>query len=88
MDKVYLLVMDWAFEGDCGIDIEAFATKPKAVEAFRTLVNQEKNDSWVGEDNGIEISIEEENEWFEAIEIGRADNVRTKIYIEEKEVKG
>lgn len=88
MDKVYLLVMDWAFEGDRGIDIEVFTTKAKAVKALRVLVSQERNDSWIGEDNGIEISIEEENEWFKAIEVGNEADVRTEIYIEEKDVKG
>lgn len=88
MDKVYLVVMDWAFEGDAGIDIEVFATKPKALEAFRTLVNHEKHSSWIGENNGKKIAVEEQPERFEAIEVGRAQNVRTEIYIEEKEVKG
>lgn len=88
MNKVYLVVMNWAFEGDCGIDIEVFVSKPKAVEEFRKLVNEEKHNSWIGEKSGTKIAIEEELEWFEAIEVGRDQDVRTEIYIEEKDVKG
>lgn len=55
-DKIYIVIMDWAYEGDCGMEI-LLTTKNEetACKIFKEKVESEKLDSWIADPTALII---------------------------------
>lgn len=58
--SVFLVVMEWEYDSDRGVDIEAFADIQQAENYFNQLIEKEKTTSWIKDIN----SLVEENEQY------------------------
>lgn len=49
MEKVYMVQMEWAYEGDHGVETHLFASPSAAQEKFNKLKASEKSGSWIAD---------------------------------------
>ena len=81
-EMVYLVVREWAFDGESGFDIDAFASFDDAFKCFKRKVKFETENSWVKE--GGDIVIKMEDCAWEAYERGYYSELHTSISVEYK----
>lgn len=98
MDKVWMVQMEWAYEGDHGVDTYLFANKTAAKEKFSKIKVDEKKNSWIadkeverdasGNPTDDSLVIEEDNDTcFIAYPHGYESINHTIITLEEVEIQ-
>lgn len=80
---VYLLVTEYEYDGEHGVDIEAFKKFGNASAAFKMAVRSEKETSWIKDcDDAV---IEEDELSFTAYVDGEYSETHTSIYVQKVE---
>lgn len=80
-EKFYIVVLEWALEGESGVEISLAETKEKAVEYFNALVKIEKENSWIKYSDEEFLIITENQERFTAYIDGEYSITHTNIGI-------
>ena len=60
-NEIHLVVMEWEYDSERGVDIEAFSNKEKAVEYFHQLIKTEKSNSWISDISSLVEEIEQDS---------------------------
>lgn len=47
--QAFCLTLDWAYDGDHGVEVQSFTDENEARAAFKKLVEHEKCESWIAD---------------------------------------
>lgn len=83
--EIYLVVMEWEYDAERGVDIEAFTDISKAEEYYENLINTEKTTSWIKDINSLVVECEEHS-YYAYDEDGEAQT-HTRITLQKKPIK-
>lgn len=88
MEKVFIIVCNWAMGVEQGVDIvSAFETKDSAVKALKDFVANEKETSWIS-DYLDDMSFDEYEETEDSFTAYARDyTYKTNVYIVQRIVK-
>lgn len=88
MKKIYIVLEVYTFESATDTRVSAYEDKEKAYSAFRSKVEREKKDSWIGEfdEEKLYETYDEQNGEYDCYVDGRASEFETTICVEETEV--
>lgn len=91
MTHVYVVTMNWAFEGDSGVDTTLFKTYESAKAFFDKTVQEEKTGSWVESaiiDGVVQegYELDETKDFWEVWSDGEYTAAHTSIQIITKEL--
>ena len=88
MKKIYIVLEVYTFECATDTRVSAYEDKEKAYSAFRSKVEREKKDSWIGEFDEEELceTYDEQNGEYDCYVDDRANEFETTICVEETEV--
>jgi len=88
MKKIYIVLEVYTFNYATDTRVSAYENKEKAYDAFRSKVEREKKDSWIGEFDEEELceTYNEQNGEYDCYVVDRERVFETTICVEETEV--
>ena len=81
-EMVHLVILEWVFDGENGLEIDAYADYNDARRRFQERIGFETDDSWVNTKE--DVVIEKNGNSWTAYEDGCYTETHTSIKIESK----
>lgn len=82
---IHLVVMEWEYEAERGVDIEPFSDLKEAESYFEQLIKTEKFNSWIKDLDSLVEEIEDRS-YYACDEDGEAQT-HTHITLQSKTIK-
>ena len=86
MKKVYIVLELYVYDYNTDYYTKVFANKEKAFEYFKSKVEEEKENTWIADEEDVIEDYDEERLTYNAYKDGYAAEMETTITIKEEEV--